>query len=82
MRTDSDLSRPRAAADVSPGAFRKFSSSSAQKGSPVGSSEQQSRPTSSRNNNTPSNMKTFESTLRGIEGLHFNGSSSNERVKY
>ncbi|PKI39872.1 hypothetical protein CRG98_039712 [Punica granatum] len=79
--TDSDLSRSRTAADVSPGAFRKISSGSAQRSSPVGSSDQQIRPTSSRNNNTTSNMKTFESTLRGIEGLHFN-SSSDERVKY
>ncbi|KAK4780990.1 hypothetical protein SAY87_017096 [Trapa incisa] len=80
--TDSDLLRPRAAADVSPGVFRKISGTSAQRSSPVESSEQKGRPTSSRNYNASSNIRNLESTLRGIEDLHFNSSVNKERVKY
>ncbi|XP_028807406.1 casein kinase 1-like protein 2 [Neltuma alba] len=58
--------------DASPGALRKVSG--AQRGSPILSSEQ-NRTSSGRN---VSNAKNFESTLRGIEGLHFN----DDRVQY
>lgn len=62
---DSDPSRARTT-DASPGAVRKISST-AQISSPVLSSDQK-RSSSSRN----PNIKNFESTLKGIEGLHFN----------
>ncbi|KAK4764140.1 hypothetical protein SAY87_013578 [Trapa incisa] len=83
LGTDSDIRRLRAAVDVSPGTLDKIFNSSAQRSSPAKSSDQQLiRPTSGRNNNNASsNMKSFESTVRGIEGLHFN-SSGEERVKY
>lgn len=58
--------------DGSSGAFRKISG--VQRGSPVISSEH--RTSSGRN---ASNIKNFESTLRGIETLHFN---SDERAQY
>lgn len=70
--SDTDPSRPRTT-DASPGAFQKFSSG--QRSSPVVSSENR-HTTSSRGT---SNVKNFESTLRGIESLHFN---SNERVHH
>ncbi|KAK9142306.1 hypothetical protein Syun_011706 [Stephania yunnanensis] len=63
--SDSDPSRPRTT-EASPGAFRKISST--QRSSPVGSSEPK-RTSSGRNIST--NMKTFESTLKGIESLSF-----------
>ncbi|CBI35912.3 hypothetical protein VitviT2T_013206 [Vitis vinifera] len=69
---ESDPSRSRA--DASPGALRKISSG--QRGSPVHSSEHK-RISSGRN--TSSNIKNFESTLKGIESLHFN---NEERVQY
>ncbi|KAJ9190349.1 hypothetical protein P3X46_001565 [Hevea brasiliensis] len=49
--------------------------SGGQRGSPIVSSEQK-LPSSGRNS---SNIKTFESTLRGIESLHFN---NEERIQY
>ncbi|KAJ9179358.1 hypothetical protein P3X46_011156 [Hevea brasiliensis] len=49
--------------------------SSVQRGLPIVSSEQK-HPSSGRNS---LNIKTFESTLRGIESLHFN---NEERVQY
>ncbi|KAA8540272.1 hypothetical protein F0562_024165 [Nyssa sinensis] len=70
---ESDPSRPRTT-DASPGALRKISSSVVQRSSPVLSSDQ--KRSSSRN---ASNIKNFESTLKGIEGLHFN---NDERVNY
>ncbi|KAI4355466.1 hypothetical protein L6164_004239 [Bauhinia variegata] len=60
------------ATDASPGALRKISG--AQRSSPMITSEQ-NRSSSGRNT---SNIKNFESTLRGIESLHFN----DERVQY
>ncbi|KAJ7963208.1 putative Casein kinase [Quillaja saponaria] len=59
--------------DPSPAALRKISS--AQRTSPIVSLEH-NRTQSVRN---ASNMKNFESTLRGIESLHFN---NDERVQY
>ncbi|KAL7191154.1 hypothetical protein ACSBR2_023258 [Camellia fascicularis] len=53
--------------DVSPGPVRKISS--AAQSSSVLSAADQKRTASSRNT---SNVKNFESTLKGIEGLHFN----------
>ncbi|XP_031488047.1 casein kinase 1-like protein 2 [Nymphaea colorata] len=64
LSSDVDSSRPRAT-DASPGAFRKVVSG--QRSSPVGSSEQR-RSSSGRN---PSNIKNYESTLKGIECLNF-----------
>lgn len=69
-----DLEPSRSRADASPGALRKISSG--QRGSLVHSSEHK-RISSSRN--TSSNIKNFESTLKGIESLHFN---NEERVQY
>ncbi|PSR96178.1 Casein kinase 1-like protein [Actinidia chinensis var. chinensis] len=71
--SESDPSRVRANG-VSPGALQKVSSG-AQRSSPVLSSDHK-RTASSRNT---SNIKNFESTLKGIEGLHFN---SDDRVHY
>ncbi|XP_062154669.1 casein kinase 1-like protein 2 [Alnus glutinosa] len=68
--SEADPSRPDTT-DANPGAFRKISSG--QRSSPVISSEH--RPSSGRN---ASNIKNFESTLRGIETLHFN---NDERVQ-
>ena len=62
-------------ADASPGALRKISGG--QRGSPVRSSSEHKRISSSRNAST--NIKNFESTLKGIESLHFN---NEERVQY
>lgn len=72
VSSESDFSRPQNT-DGSPGALRKISSG--QRSSPVVSSEQ-NRTSSSRN---VSNIKNLESTLRGIESLHFN---NDERVQY
>nr|XP_043635511.1 casein kinase 1-like protein 2 [Erigeron canadensis] len=59
-----DSTRARAT-DASPGALR--GSSSAQRSSPIISSDQK-RPVS--RNASSSNLKNFESTLKGIEGMH------------
>ncbi|XP_057978497.1 casein kinase 1-like protein 2 [Malania oleifera] len=69
--SESDPSRPRTA-DASPGVLRKISSG--QRSSPIGSSDH--KRASGRNT---SNIKNFESALKGIEGLHFN---NDERVHY
>uniref|UniRef100_A0A5B6ZPN3 non-specific serine/threonine protein kinase n=1 Tax=Davidia involucrata TaxID=16924 RepID=A0A5B6ZPN3_DAVIN len=71
--SESDPYRLRAT-DASPGAIRKISSA-AQRSSPVVSSDHK-RSSSGR---IPSNIKNFESTLKGIEGLHFN---NDERLHY
>ncbi|PON47100.1 Serine/threonine protein kinase [Parasponia andersonii] len=68
---ESDLSRPQNT-DASPGTLRKISSG--QRSSPV--PPEQSRTSSSRN---VSNIKNYESTLRGIESLNFN---NDERLQY
>lgn len=60
-----DLSRSRITMDTSPGALRKIPS--AQRSAPIGSAEQ-IRVSSSRHS---SNIKNYESTLKGIEGLRF-----------
>lgn len=70
--SESDLSRPQTS-DLSPGTLGKISSG--QRSSPVVPSEN-NRTSSGRN---ISNVKTLESTLRGIESLHFN---NDERVQY
>ncbi|XP_042496161.1 casein kinase 1-like protein 2 [Macadamia integrifolia] len=70
--SESDPSRPRTT-DASPGAFRKVAS--AQRSSPVASAEHK-RTSSSRNT---SNIKNYESTLKGIEGLNFD---NDERLQY
>ncbi|XP_010242267.1 PREDICTED: casein kinase 1-like protein 2 [Nelumbo nucifera] len=67
-----DPSRPRAT-EASPGAFRKVGSG--QRSSPIGSSEPR-RTSSGRNT---SNIKNYESTLKGIECLHFD---NDERLQY
>nr|XP_043623471.1 casein kinase 1-like protein 2 [Erigeron canadensis] len=54
--------------DASPGALRRVTSSG-QRSSPVVASDQK-RSTTSKNPG-PANIKNFESTLKGIEGLHF-----------
>ncbi|OWM76587.1 hypothetical protein CDL15_Pgr005551 [Punica granatum] len=59
--------------DLSPGASHKYSS--AQRSSPIISSEQK-RPSS----RGVSNIKNLESTLRGIEGLNFN--NGDERLQH
>ncbi|KAK9923670.1 hypothetical protein M0R45_032077 [Rubus argutus] len=70
--SESDPSRP-LTTEASPGTLGKIST--VQRSSPVVSSEQ-NRTTSGRNIST---VKNLESTLRGIETLHFN---SDERVQY
>ncbi|KAI7985034.1 Casein kinase 1-like protein 2 [Camellia lanceoleosa] len=62
--------------DASPGALRKMSSSAAAQRSSSVLSADHKRVASSRNS---SNIKNLESTLKGIEGLHFN---SDERQHY
>ena len=59
------LSRNRITIETSPGGLRKVPS--VQRSSPIGSSEQM-RASSGRH---PSNVKNYESTLKGIEGLRF-----------
>jgi casein kinase 1 len=71
--TESDLPRSRIL-DASPGALQRVSSG--QRSSPVVSSENK---LSSSGRNTTTNIKNFESTLRGIESLHFN---NEERLQY
>ncbi|PIA64281.1 hypothetical protein AQUCO_00100038v1 [Aquilegia coerulea] len=70
--TETETSRPRTT-EASPGALRKVVSG--QKSSPISSLEAK-RTSSSRN---ASNVKTFESTLKGIEGLNF---ENEERLQY
>ncbi|KAF8388794.1 hypothetical protein HHK36_025474 [Tetracentron sinense] len=70
--SDSVPARPRTT-EASPGEFGKMASG--QRGSPVGSSEPKRTP-SGRNT---SNIKNYESTLKGIESLHFD---SDERLHY
>ncbi|KAF9617709.1 hypothetical protein IFM89_038209 [Coptis chinensis] len=71
MVSESDSSRPRTM-EASPGAFRKVASG--QKSLPFGSEPKRS---SSGRNIT--NIKNYESTLKGIEGLNFD---SEERFHY
>ncbi|XP_071741942.1 casein kinase 1-like protein 2 [Rutidosis leptorrhynchoides] len=52
--------------DASPSAFRRVTSTG-QRSSPVVSSDQKR----TSKNASPTNIKNFESTLKGIEGLHF-----------
>ncbi|XP_030526254.1 casein kinase 1-like protein 2 [Rhodamnia argentea] len=59
-------------ADMNPGAFQKFPSG--QRSSPIASSEQ-NRPSGK----SASNTKNLESTLKGIESLHFN---NDEKLRY
>ncbi|KAK7261682.1 hypothetical protein RIF29_27999 [Crotalaria pallida] len=70
--SEAEPSRP-LAMDASPAALRKVSS--VQRSSPIMSSEQHKRTSSSRN---ASNSKNYETTLKGIESLNFN----DERVQY
>ncbi|CAI9267582.1 casein kinase 1-like protein 2 [Lactuca sativa] len=62
-----DSSRARTT-DASPGAVNNKGSNMTQRSSPVVSAEQK-RPISRNASNT--NIKNFESTLKGIEGMHF-----------
>ncbi|KAK6944809.1 Protein kinase domain [Dillenia turbinata] len=71
MGSDSDPSRH--ATEASPGALRKVSST--QRSSPVGSSDPR-RSASARHAST---IKNYESTLKGIEGLHFD---NDDKVQY
>jgi len=71
--SESEVSRP-LTLDSSQGALRKMSVPGAQRSSAITSSEQ-NRTSSGRNT---SNIKNLETTLRGIESLHFN----EERVHY
>ncbi|KAJ4953568.1 hypothetical protein NE237_030400 [Protea cynaroides] len=70
--SESDISRSRTT-EPSPGTFRKVTN--VQRSSPVASAEHK-RTSSSRN---PSNIKNYESTLKGIESLHFD---NDERLQY
>ncbi|XP_010262044.1 PREDICTED: casein kinase 1-like protein 2 [Nelumbo nucifera] len=72
LGSESDPSRPHTT-EASPGAFRKVSSG--QRSSPVGSSDP--KRTSSGRNTT--NIKNYETTLKGIESLHFD---NDERLHY
>lgn len=69
--SDNDLSRPRTT-EASPGALRKVATG--QRSSPISSLDAK-RTSSSRN----ANIKNFESTLKGIEGLNF---ENEERLQY
>ncbi|KAK7381781.1 hypothetical protein VNO80_00328 [Phaseolus coccineus] len=69
--SETEVSRP---LDSSQGALRKMSVPGGQRSSAITSSEQ-NRTSSGRNT---SNIKNLETTLRGIESLHFN----EERVHY
>lgn len=68
-------SRPRTS-EASLGMFRKVAG--AQRSSPAGSSEPPKPISSGRN---ISNIKNYESTLKGIQGLSF-GNDERERVQY
>lgn len=67
---ESDPSAPHTT-DINPGALPKFPSG--QRSSPIGSSEQ------NRPGKSASNTKNLESTLKGIESLHFN---NDEKLRY
>ncbi|KAM7471835.1 hypothetical protein LguiA_010018 [Lonicera macranthoides] len=69
--SESDPSRGRITTDASLGTLRK--TSSAAQSSPVPSSSDHQKRTSTR---ITSNVKIFESTLKGIEDLHFNNDGS------
>ncbi|KAF6157221.1 hypothetical protein GIB67_041682 [Kingdonia uniflora] len=69
---ESDLSRSRTT-EASPGTFRKISSG--QRNMPAGSSE----PKRTSSGRLITNMKNYESTLKGIESLTFDG---DERLPY
>uniref|UniRef100_A0A1D1YGL0 non-specific serine/threonine protein kinase n=1 Tax=Anthurium amnicola TaxID=1678845 RepID=A0A1D1YGL0_9ARAE len=71
MGSEVDPSRARAT-EASPGGFHKVSS--AQRSSPVGSAEP--KHSSGRH---PSNIKNYESTLKGIESLNIDG---DDRLQY
>ncbi|XP_066312407.1 casein kinase 1-like protein 2 isoform X1 [Miscanthus floridulus] len=73
VATDSSEPSRARATDASPGAFRR--ASGPQRSSPVHSAEQK-RSSSGRH---PSNVKNYDSALKGIEGLNFDG---DERVQY
>ncbi|KAF9613077.1 hypothetical protein IFM89_005525 [Coptis chinensis] len=70
--SETDPSRPRTT-EASPGSLRKVVSG--QRSSPISSLDAK-RTSSSRN---PTNIKNFESTLKGIEGLNF---ENDERLHY
>ncbi|XP_077210572.1 casein kinase 1-like protein 2 isoform X2 [Tasmannia lanceolata] len=70
--SEAESTRPRTT-DTGSGGFRKVAS--AQRSSPVGSSEPK-RSSSVRN---PSNIRNYESTLKGIESLNFD---TDERLQY
>ncbi|MQL81498.1 hypothetical protein Taro_013955 [Colocasia esculenta] len=72
MGSEVDLSQTRTT-EASPGGFRKVSS--AQRSPPVGSAE----PKHSSSGSHPANMKNYESTLKGIESLNFDGE---DRLQY
>ncbi|XP_068649424.1 casein kinase 1-like protein 2 [Aristolochia californica] len=75
LGTDGDSSRPTTrTAEASPGTFRKVVSST-QRSSPITSLEPK-RTSSGRNT---SNIKNYESTLKGIECLNFD---ADERLQY
>lgn len=73
VASETDPQRSRTAAEASPGAMHRISSG--QRSSPVGSSDPK-RTSSGRNT---AHIKNYETTLKGIEGLHFD---SDERVHY
>jgi casein kinase 1 len=68
-----DPSRSRTT-DASPGAFRRISGP--QRSSPPVDSAEPKRSSSARHSSNP---KNYESALKGIEGLNFDG---DERVQY
>nr|CAB3474037.1 unnamed protein product [Digitaria exilis] len=68
VATDSSEPSRTRTADASPGAFRR--TSGPQRSSPVHSAEQKRSSTSGRH---PSNVKNYDSTLKGIESLNFDG---------
>ncbi|CAO1945248.1 unnamed protein product [Urochloa humidicola] len=73
VATDSSEPSRARTTDASPGAFRR--ASGPQRSSPVHSAEQK-RSSSGRH---PSNVKNYDSALKGIEGLNFDG---DERVQF
>ncbi|CAO2197903.1 unnamed protein product [Urochloa humidicola] len=73
VATDSSEPSRARTTDASPGAFRR--ASVPQRSSPVHSAEQK-RSSSGRH---PSNVKNYDSALKGIEGLNFDG---DERVQF
>jgi len=73
VATDSSEPSRACTTDASPGALRR--ASGPQRSSPVHSAEQKR----SSSGWHPSNVKNYDSTLKGIEGLNFDG---DERVQY